>query len=200
MLCSQECRFHALKNLFDMSAVQYEGYHGTSLESSESICENGFEFDKLNENGDELLLGNGIYFFIGGISDPEKDAFYYAVNIKKEENPAVVKAMISVEKDCILDLTSIQGLAIFNKYKERFFAKKIEKKEKMGRAVDDGKIINTLVGEVLKDTQVVISIRNVNLYSDYKTYNLHSLVQNCIFCCVREPRCISNVEKVNMED
>lgn len=178
----------------------YIGFHGTSVNSASEIVSNGFNFNIPDEKADELLLGKGVYFFIDGIGDPRQDAYNYVVNRKKEKNPAVVKSQITAEEEYVLDLNSSDGLILFNKFKNRFFEKRVAEKRKMNKNVDDGKIINVLVGEVLKGTKVVISYRTLRLTSDDNEYNLHSNVPNCVFCCVREPNCLDDIQVVNMED
>lgn len=176
--------------------VHYYGFHGTSADGAEGILREGFEIVK----SDDLYLGNGAYFFIGGISNPYEDALNYVSNVEPKENPTVVKADIIAEKDCVLDLDTNDGLKLFNHVKKRFFEKRIERNEKMSRrGIDDGKIINFIVGERLLgvDLNVVVSKRTLPLKKEERELNLHSMLPNCIFCCVKNIDCISNVNIVN---
>lgn len=171
--------------------VHYDGFHGTSAEKAAGIIRDGF-----NEVNDETLyLGNGAYFFVEGISDPSEDALNFVTNVNPVDNPTVVVADIDTEKDCILDLNTDCGLKIFNHVKKRFFSKRIEDNERMSRKdIDDGKIINFIVGEKIfePEVKIVLSQRTLSLNKEERELNLHSMVPNCIFCCVKNYSCISN--------
>ena len=161
-----------------------QGFHGTSADEAEGLLKTGFNIVE----DEELYLGNGAYFFIGGIGDPCQDALDYVTNIKKEKNPVVVKADISAEEECVLDLCSVDGANLFGKFKKRFYDKRGAEKGKM----DDGKIINYLVGEMEFETKIVISSRCVKL----KKEDARTQIPNCIFCCVKNKDCISNEQLV----
>lgn len=167
------------------------GFHGTSAEEAKGIIENGFN---LVEN-QKLYLGDGAYFFIDGLSDPYQDALDYAMNLSKKENPVVVKADISAESESVLNLSSREGILLFKKFKERFYSKRIEDGKKM-KEVDDGKIINCLVGEMSFNIKVVISMRCLRLKKNWIELNLHSFIPNCIYCCVKDKSCISNEQLI----
>ena len=175
------------------SVFEAEGFHGTSALKVQEILNSGFEIVA----DQTLLLGDGAYFFIKGLSDPYQDALDFATNVKKEKSPVVLKADISAEADSVLDLSSLKGAALFNKFKERFFKKRVENNEKMGKDVDDGKIINCLVGEMGFKTKVVLSMRSVKLKKPWIDLNIHSLIPNCVFCCVKDKSCISNVQLIS---
>lgn len=161
-----------------------QGFHGTTAEEAEGILKTGFN---IVENED-LYLGDGAYFFIDGIGNPCEDALDFATNVKKMKNPVVVRADISAEKESVLNLCSVEGAKLFSKFKELFYDKRGAEKGKM----DDGKIINYLVGEMEFETKIVISSRCVKL----KKEDARSQIPNCIFCCVKNKDCISNEQLV----
>lgn len=127
-----------------------EGYHGTNSDWVQSIVENGFK----DSVGDEHWLGDGTYFFVNGITgaDPKNAAVKWAIaeafdkRLKRNvyDRIAVLKCMIKIEDDKLLDLTTLDGMMIFNKLRNQFM-KKIAESDYIPRSsIDfkDGHIIN----------------------------------------------------------
>lgn len=101
--------------------MNFEGYHGTNAEYEPSILFGNFRVSsKLDE-----WLGTGAYFFLGGISNPEKDACDWAKmrsydgkrKIKLYHRYIVVKAEISAESVMRLDLD--EGIVAFNYFRNQ---------------------------------------------------------------------------------
>lgn len=77
-------------------------------------------------------MGNGIYFFIDGIGEKaitlaSKWAIAQSWNNKAKryvyKNYSVLKAEVNLENTSILDLTSDEGLELYNKYRNRLVDK-----------------------------------------------------------------------------
>ncbi len=91
-----------------MGVITIKGYHGTDINSCEAILESNY---KISE-GDQHWLGEGVYFFIEGLStDTINLAKKWAIaeawdndNKKyKYTELAVIESLIEVEEDKILD-------------------------------------------------------------------------------------------------
>ena len=82
-------------------AIVY-GYHGTSLDSANSILLSGFEASR----NDYDWLGTGVYFF----QDAPQRAWEWATS--RYSNPAVIGALIDIEN--FIDLLDIGWFEILN--------------------------------------------------------------------------------------
>lgn len=91
-----------------------EGFHGTSEENAKSIERNNFQ---PSEGG---WLGSGIYFYLGGISNPQEDAKNWAISEAYRPSKrfydrfCVLKARIQIGSEAILDLRTEEDLRIFH--------------------------------------------------------------------------------------
>lgn len=98
------------------------GYHGTSAESVDSIIQNNFK----ESRGEHHWLGEGVYFFIEGITSAFEDAKKWAIasawnNEKKcydYKHYAVLKATIKFNRNELWDLTTDEGKKQFNYIRE----------------------------------------------------------------------------------
>lgn len=110
----------------DISTI-FIGYHGTSEENANTIMDTGF-IPSQNHND---WLGHGIYFFIVGISCPKSNAEEWAKNqawdndkkCHKYKTYSVIQAEVDVQKSRLLDLTTTDGLVVFNTIRERLINK-----------------------------------------------------------------------------
>ena len=102
-----------------MGVITIKGHHGTDINSCEAILESNY---KISE-GDQHWLGEGVYFFIEGLStDTINLAKKWAIaeawdndNKKyKYTELAVIESLIEVEEDKILDLTTEDGVKILS--------------------------------------------------------------------------------------
>jgi len=102
-----------------MTSISIEAYHGTSGDAADAILASSFnESAKKHE-----WLGCGIYFFVEGVSDPLENAKEWAV-AEARKNPktkkiAVLKSVVDIDQDRIIDITENQGLKNFNNFKEK---------------------------------------------------------------------------------
>ena len=89
-------------------------------------------------------LGHGIYFFIDGISCPKNNAEEWAKNQAWDNDNncyqyktySVIKAKVNVQKSKLLDLTTTDGLIVFNTIRESLI-NKLEKNFNRARDVND---------------------------------------------------------------
>ena len=123
------------------------GFHGTDIKNFDSIKSTNF----VASEGDSEWLGNGVYFFVEGISDPIKNAKDWAIvsswnnNLKLNEYTkfAVISAEINVLDDYLLDLTTHDGMETFIYFRNKFI-EMISKRKLILKNGDfkDGHIIN----------------------------------------------------------
>lgn len=107
------------------TAVKIIGYHGTYPEWIDSIKENNFK-ESVNH---DIWLGDGVYFFIDGISitPPSELAAQFAIDqcYNKEtkaydkEEVCVIKAAVRLNEDKSLDLTQDKGYQLFNMFRDK---------------------------------------------------------------------------------
>lgn len=106
-----------------MTSITFEAYHGTSGEAASAILATNFN-ESLKKSE---WLGHGIYFFVEGISDPLENSKEWA-RAEARKNPkigqiAVLKSIIEVNEDRLVDISENSGLKNFNNFKEDFFDK-----------------------------------------------------------------------------
>lgn len=138
-----------------MSLITFEGFHGTNFANVQSIKDNNFSAS----SSDEEWLGNGTYFFTEGVAndrDPHTAAKDWAEasawdnNLKRYvyRRCCVLKTTILIDDDeHFLDLTTLEGMEVFNYYRHRFNAqiKKYGLTFKGGSKIfRDGELINQL--------------------------------------------------------
>lgn len=106
----------------------FTGYHGTDSAHFLSIFQRNF----IPSMGDNHWLGEGIYFFLNGISDPILDAEKWAIaesyNKSSPKNPKyheynVLEVQIQFQKEKIWDLTGTEGLKQFNYLRDIVYEK-----------------------------------------------------------------------------
>ena len=174
--------------------VYLEGNHGTSKEAALSIMDDGYSLSK----GDSEWLGDGVYFFIEGVSsDPDKQAEKWAIveawdnelKQNKYDEYCVLKSDIEVEEEYFLDLTVEDGVEILN-----YLIDKIENKlSKISKSINfiDGYLINFARGQRIFQ----IDVAKGNFYIKFakeriKRINLRTA--NCTICSVNNLRCIKS--------
>ncbi|TDO94153.1 hypothetical protein DFR79_104119 [Halanaerobium saccharolyticum] len=103
-------------------------YHGTDSNNVDDIKDKNFIY----KHDKSHWLGNGIYFFMDGIGeDPITLASKWAIaqswnnNAKhySYKNYSVLKTEVNLENISILDLTSDDGLELYNRYRNRLLNK-----------------------------------------------------------------------------
>jgi hypothetical protein len=108
-----------------MSDIVIEAYHGTSFDGATGILREDY-----NESSkDDEWLGHGVYFFVEGISDPFANAQEWARaqafehGRYKYNRYAVLRSLVTLDEDKLLDITSVEALRDFNELKEDLFGK-----------------------------------------------------------------------------
>lgn len=182
---------------------ELKGYHGTSFLSAVEIIKSNYNLSI----GDDEWLGNGVYFFIEGLSTkPNEQAQKWAIaqawdsrtSGYKYKKYAVVKSTIKVEDENLLDLTTEDGIKILE-YIYDCFEKKIRTLKKKFKPID-GLLINLARGEKILDIDVVKG----NFYIKFareRTKSINLRTANCTICTVYDPnKNLSDANIVNIAD
>ncbi len=179
-------------------SISFEGYHGTSLKSAKEILKSNFELSI----GDVEWLGNGVYFFINGISSkPEEQAEKWAVaqswdkNLQnyRYNNYCVLKSKIIIEENKFLDLTHEDGLEILE-----YLVVKFENKiKKIGKKLEylDGFIINLAREEGIFEIDAIKGNFYIK-FADERIKRINLRTNNCTICTVYKP--IDNLEEITV--
>jgi len=167
----------------------FYGHHGTSLESAKKILASNYELSI----GDDEWLGDGVYFFVNGVSTKTLDlAEKWAITqswskedkILKYSEYCVLQSNIQVDEFEFLDLTTEDGVEILSylvdKYKEK--AEAIGKKMRFL----DGLLLNLARGEGFLPLEVVKG----NFYIKFAKERIERInlrTSNCTICTVYNP-------------
>lgn len=182
------------------SNINIIGYHGTNAQNELSILENGFK-ESVGEEHNKWL-GRGVYFFCKGIPfDPletaEKWAIAEAWDNKSKKNTfnnyVILKSDIFLEEDKFLDLTSYEGLEVFQYIRDQY----IKKIKLLGKSFDKNPldihiIEQAILAKIIPEPQ---AIKN-NLYikfADERKLRLEFKTPNCTIIAVRNKSCIVNI-------
>ncbi len=169
--------------------LQFNGYHGTSLDAAKKIVGANYE----SSIGDDEWLGNGVYFFTKGISSkPEEQAKKWAIaqswdnerRIYKYKEYCVIDSLIEVDEDNFLDLTKEEGVEVLS-YLTECFENKISKLKRSLKAID-GLLINLAREEGILPIDAVKG----NFYIKFakeRIKNITLRTSNCTVCTVFEP-------------
>ncbi|MBE7644696.1 hypothetical protein J2Q11_02775 [Tenacibaculum finnmarkense genomovar finnmarkense] len=169
--------------------MRIKGYHGTSISSAKEIIKSNYDLSI----GDKEWLGNGVYFFIEGISSkPNEQAKNWAItqswdNIKQEhkyKEYCVIKSNFDVNEDNLLDLTKEEGVEILAYFLECFE----EKIKKLNKNFDfiDGLLINLARGEGILPIDVVKGNFYIKFAKERKK-RINLRTPNCTICTVFKP-------------
>lgn len=174
-----------------MSVFKSKGFHGTSYESANSILINGFNISV----GDDEWLGDGAYFFIDGLEDPQKAAGQWAcVNAWDNKSHqyryneyAILGATISTEESNVLDLREQRGCEVFKYVLQKLETKLKNECRKRKVIFIDGLVIN--VARKYLFPELVVSVANVyiKLTKEARIHRINRVSQNCTICAVYSP-------------
>lgn len=179
-----------------MSVITIKGHHGTDIDSCKSILKSNYKISK----GDQHWLGEGVYFFIEGLStDTINLAEKWAIaeawdndNKKyKYTDFAVIESLIEVEEDKILDLTTEDGVKILSYLVSLFFdrIKKSKKNQKNKKwEFYDGELIN--IARKANNFPFEIEVVKGNYYIKFKEERIKGVnlrTSNCTICTVYNP-------------
>ncbi len=137
-----------------MSEISIVSYHGTNLDHITNIINNNFK----PSVGDAEWLGTGAYFFTDGFAndcESEEAAAKWAevsswdnkTKKLKYVNCCTIQVLVKVDEEFLLDLTTQEGMKIFNYYKKLFSVtlKKAKREFKENSPnFRDGQLINDI--------------------------------------------------------
>ena len=186
-----------------MTMTRIEAYHGTGLESAQTICKTSFN----KSEGENQWLGDGVYFFVDGISDPKENASKWAVvnawdkkaHKNKYDKYGVLLANIDVNDDDVFDMRREEIARFFNEYRNEFNKKIIE----AGRSYEkfeDANILNEMREFKIHPLKVVVAAMYVKLTKDERILKIESRLPNTTICSVNDENCIKNARIVKTGD
>jgi uncharacterized protein MJ0359 len=173
-----------------MNEITIKGYHGTNSNNCRNILNSNYRKSK----GDKEWLGDGVYFFIEGISSesPRELAKKWVIaesSKRKHKDYAVIESEIKVNEEKFLDLTTKEGVKILFYFAEQFIEeikKEIAKGQK-GLKFLDGFLINLMRGEnVLPPTDVIKGNFYIKFEQERKN-KINFRTNNCTICAVYNP-------------
>jgi hypothetical protein len=179
-----------------MSINTIKGHHGTDIDSCKAILKSNYKISK----GDQHWLGDGVYFFIEGLStDTTNLAEKWAIaeawdndnKRYKYTDFAVIESLIEVEEDKILDLTTEDGVNILSDLVSLFFDR-IRKSKKNQKNKEwefyDGELIN--MARKANNFPFDIEVIKGNYYIKFKEERIKGVnlrTSNCTICTVYSP-------------
>lgn len=169
--------------------VRFEAFHGTSFEGASSIIKQGYK----SSMGDREWLGDGAYFFVEGLSKtPHQQAEEWAEaqawdndeKLYKYRKLSVLKSRIAVDGKNFLDLTTSDGVEVF----DYIVAKHIEKMSSISKRMTyiDGYVINFARQESI----LPLDVAKGNFYIKFTRERIKQInrrTPNCTICAVYEP-------------
>lgn len=169
--------------------LSFVGHHGTSIESATMILNSNYELSK----GDDEWLGDGVYFFISGVSSKTVElAKKWAIaqswdsskKALKYREYCIIQSSIKVDESKFLDLTIEDGVEIL----EYLVVRYKEKIESIGKKMRflDGLLLNLARGEGFLPLEVVKG----NFYIKFAKERIERInlrTSNCTICTVYNP-------------
>ena len=166
--------------------VEIEGFHGTSKVAANAIMGSGYKLSK----GADHWVGDGIYLFLDGIGSGEQNAKDWAIfkawDKKTKHNAypffGVVKSTIGVKEEAFLDLTTRDGVEVFDYIVDKCSAKLAE----IGKSKKyiDGYIINFGREELKMKIDVVKADEYIQLKQADRLMRIKRRTPNCTICAV----------------
>ncbi len=173
---------------FSPSSSIIECFHGTSQESAKAIVEQeeGFVLKK-----DNNYLGKGVYFF----SCTYSSAYSYAKVVKRIDNPAVIKANVSL--GVCLNLLDKDMVDLVKRCGIKFSSKERDSDLRLGEIIDI--MVKALGFDTIK-AAYLRKLKRLRPYEGVKLYKKQSgsFVSNAdVYICVPNKEMISNIEQVS---
>jgi hypothetical protein len=189
-----------------MIEYSIKGYHGTDTAHLQSIIDNNFE----PSLGDSHWLGTGAYFFVDGYPDSissidaaakwaEAEAWNKNLNRYDYKNYCILEAVIELKEDNFLDLTTEEGMKVFNYYRQRLVKSMRKTNFKMKSTSPifrDGELINKMRSE----DGIRIDAVKAYFYFKFKEeriLNADFRLPNCTVVSVFEPK--KNINKSSIK-
>lgn len=177
------------------------GYHGTATENVKNIIATNF----LETSNHEIWLGDGVYFFIEGISSnrPLEYAKQFAIDscynkvekVYVKTQYSVIEAVIKINNDKFLDLTDVKGNYLFNTYRD----KTIAKLEATGK-VSVGGYKDTDVFKIMRESLSIEFVKS-NVYIRFavqRVAKMYSIIPNVTVMVVNNPT--KNIQKPSIKE
>ena len=178
--------------------LEFIVYHGTASKNKLSIIDNGFDISTSIEN--EHWLGNGVYFFCDGVPpEPfiaaEKWVVVEAWDNEKYKNRynkyVVLQSIIKVQPEYFLDLTSKDGLVIFNYLRDKYIESLKKERIRLSNGnYKDGHIIDDAISEHIFQIDAVKNNFYIKLSRDERVQNAQFRTPNCTIIAVKNTNCI----------
>lgn len=179
--------------------MAFSCYHGTSKPEANIIVKEGF---KMSE-GDSHWLGDGIYTFVKGLSDPKDSAIKWTElrawdNSRKAQvyqYGAVLEVLLDGSDDDTLNLNTKEGVDILNYIK----AKCESKLKEIGRKLNyvDGYLINFGRNEIGLPIPVIIGNVYIKLDRIDRMSHISMHTPNCTVCCIYDQDYIKNIKIIH---
>jgi hypothetical protein len=168
----------------------YTGYHGSSLAKCQDILSCNYFTESHKEDG---WLGNGIYFFEGN--------HWYATwwaSVYKRFNPyGVLQASINAEETRILDLTIPEKLDELDEIAEVLSERRRRSPSHADKTITDAMVVNYLFNNIRKFDLVIGIFDDTHYRRRYVEYYQSRIRAHQIQLCVRDNKCISNIQQVS---
>jgi hypothetical protein len=182
--------------------IELIGYHGTATKNKRSILKDGFRLSTGVQH--DRWLGDGIYFFTEGVPPkPNIVAENWAIveawdkHLRKNtyNQYTVLEAQVRVSEAAFLDLTTPDGLEIFNYLRNKYVQTLQKAKRKLiSGDFKDGHIINDAVASgSVPPIDVVKGNFFIQLSDAERIYNSQFRTPNCTLLAVRSSDCIQKV-------
>ena len=166
------------------------GYHGTDLANVDSILTDGYQASE----GDDQWFGNGVYFFIKGLSSKpayqaEQWAIVSAYDGKAERYRyrewGVIESTMDLEENVIFDLNKEEQRDYLTLlYRTMFEA--LRKYNSHVYGLTDGMVINYAIRNGLLNVVAVLANVYIKLDVQSRKHRFNSRVPNCTICAVRD--------------
>lgn len=170
--------------------ILFEGHHGTSFDSAKAIIKSDYKLSI----GNLEWLGDGVYFFVPGVSSKtaelaEKWTISQAWDNKKKvllyNQYCIIQSVIKVEESQFLDLTVEDGVEVLTYLADRYKAKIQSAGKKL--IFHDGLILNLARSEGFLPLEVIKG----NFYIKFAKERIERInlrISNCTICTVYNPR------------
>lgn len=179
--------------------LELTGYHGTTPDRAKEILDKGF---RVNE-GEEDWVGNGIYFFIDGISSAKDMAADWSCFRNGIDKPCILFCRIKADYESVLDLRIEAHAKQFNYYRNVFIEQNTENlknrrdlsiKKRKDIRVDDAIVTRSIFKEMKKSLIIhnlyikTKPLRHLEMESSYPTTTV---------CCAGQIDMIKSIELLN---
>ena len=190
--------------------IELTAYHGTATKNVRSIVKDGFRLSTGKDH--ERWLGDGAYFFVEGVQIEPNDIVTVAEKwavvgawdnyLKKNtyNQYTILKAQVVVSKENFLDLTTPEGLEVFNYLRDKYVQTLQKANLRLTNGeFKDGHIINdAVVSGILSPIKIDV-VRGsffIQLTKSERWHNSQFRTPNCTILAVRNLECIQEVTLV----